>query len=630
MGSGWSSARTARRWPPSTPITSSGSTTPAPWSSWAATTPIPIATCTGSLGWVSGLAYSADGDPARRRLARRNDRVVQVLDPATYEPVAVQPGGQPHRHSTRTTSSSAPTGATWRSVWTCSVPQQVNDRVYVWDLTRPRQPLHRIELPIDSSHIEFTRQWAAALRRPRVALGRRGTGLWVYDVRTGKQVDRRSDGGHGLELSPDGRTLAYGLDSDVVLSEGDHRYRPAQAAGAARGRHPDRLLAGRPPRRGGVRGPRGLRVGRDSGRLLETIPLEAHALDVGSTRRANGCSSPPRTGSSPSTSPVRTGTSSGPGCRPGRVAGGLHGPVPVAVRAGRRGLGVGPRARDHALRSRTGHRPHHRPTWPWVARRRVRLLCLVTRRPTPRLRRRQRVGCGSSTGAPGQPSPVASSRSDTSPTPPTGPASSPDDPRAWSCWTPAPCVSTTEPVSLPGRLIVHTVVGPAADTAVVVSAQNTGAVFDLVQCGGPLAGHGPADGETLREGRLHEPAASMACRRTAPGWRRLPRRRGDRRPAHGRVGGVHRHRRHRRVGRKRATFSPDGDCSPPQAVTAGQPARRHERRAAGHRRPGRRRAHAGLPRRPGAADHVADGSTYVWDTNPQYAVTPPAGSSAEG
>ena len=68
---------------------------------------------------------------------------------------------------------------------------------------------------------------------------------------------------------------------------------------------------------------------------------------------------------------------------------------------------------------------------------------------------------------------------------------------------------TTDPVSLPGRLIDQAVVGPGSDTAVVVTAQDTGAVADLFTVANRWLVVDLQTGHTLREGRTPEPA-SMA------------------------------------------------------------------------------------------------------------------------
>jgi WD40 repeat protein len=73
---------------------------------------------------------------------------------------------------------------------------------------------------------------------------------------------------------------------------------------------------------------------------------------------------------------------------------------------------------------------------------------------------------------------------------------------------------TLDPVTsmlrLPDRLIVHAEPGPDPGTAVVVTAQDTGAALDLFTAPDRWLVVDLLTGETLRQGRLREPAYSMA------------------------------------------------------------------------------------------------------------------------
>jgi WD40 repeat protein len=151
---------------------------------------------------------------------------------------------------------------------------------YVWDLTRPGQPWRRIELPSDTFFVRFSRDARLLYAAPGHSSDVTGTGLRVYDVRTGQLAERRPDGGEALTASSDRRTLAYGRGSEVVLSDAttgsiERRLRGAQgvvgsvafsADGgfvAAVSDHPAAYV-----------------WEKDSGRLLETIVLEEPASDV--------------------------------------------------------------------------------------------------------------------------------------------------------------------------------------------------------------------------------------------------------------------------------------------------------------------------------------------------------------
>ena len=169
----------------------------------------------------SPLSFSADGTRLAVGLLDLNDGVVRMLDPVTYEPVAAQPGGQPESALPNDVKLSADGRylAVSLGVFESSASAREGNWAYLWDLTRPNRPLHRIELPGDTFHVDFSgngrRLYAAPSGQSDVA----GSGLRVYDLRTGELTDRRRDGGQGLEVSPDGRTLAYGLGADVLLSD---------------------------------------------------------------------------------------------------------------------------------------------------------------------------------------------------------------------------------------------------------------------------------------------------------------------------------------------------------------------------------------------------------------------------
>ena len=140
--------------------------------------------------------------------------------------------------------------------------------------------MHRIELTSNTFHVDFSDDGRLLYAAPSRQSDAAGTGLRVFDVRTGEQVDRRTDGGQGIELSPDGRTLAYGLGADVVLSDaatGEIRQRltgSQEPIGRIGFSADGRLVAA-------VSDDSAARVWEaESGRLLETIPLEEPAFDL--------------------------------------------------------------------------------------------------------------------------------------------------------------------------------------------------------------------------------------------------------------------------------------------------------------------------------------------------------------
>jgi WD40 repeat protein len=197
----------------------------------------------------------------------------------TYEPAAAQPGGQPGGALPYDVKVSA-AGRYLAVSLDLLEPTGHANWVYVWDLTRPERPLHRIETPSDTFHVDFSGDGRLLYAAPSRQSDAAGSGLLVHDVRTGELTDRRRDGGQGIELSPDGRTLAYGLGADVFLSDAATGEIRQQLTGSQEpiGRirfSPDGRLVG------AVSDDPAARVWEaESGRLLETIPLEEPAWDL--------------------------------------------------------------------------------------------------------------------------------------------------------------------------------------------------------------------------------------------------------------------------------------------------------------------------------------------------------------
>ena len=69
--------------------------------------PFPDLAMDGVAGNVAPLAFTRDGDRLAVALLDGQDGVVRLLDPATYEPAATQPGGQPEAFSTNDVEFSA-------------------------------------------------------------------------------------------------------------------------------------------------------------------------------------------------------------------------------------------------------------------------------------------------------------------------------------------------------------------------------------------------------------------------------------------------------------------------------------------------------------------------------------------
>ncbi|HET6560934.1 MAG TPA: BTAD domain-containing putative transcriptional regulator [Marmoricola sp.] len=242
--------------------------------------PYPDREVLGIKGNVSPMSFSGDGALLAVGLLDGNEGVVRVLDPETHDPVTSQPGGQPVGAIPTDVKLSADGRFLAVSAYLDAPSAGVSQHVYVWDLTRAERPLRRIEMPSDTFHIAFSGDGRRLYAAPGTNSDFAGRGLWIYDVRTGRQGGRRPDGGQALVLSPDDRTLAYGLGSDVVLSEAltgavRHQLRGAQGAVVRVAFSADgRLVAA-------VSDEPAAHVWETrSGRHLESVPLEAEALDV--------------------------------------------------------------------------------------------------------------------------------------------------------------------------------------------------------------------------------------------------------------------------------------------------------------------------------------------------------------
>jgi WD40 repeat protein len=333
----------------------------------------------------------------------------------------------------------------------------------------------------------------------------------VYEMRTGQQVDRRADGGEDLLTSPDRRTLGYGRGSTVVLSEattGEIRRRLQGARGVigSVAFSPDgRLVAA-------VSDEPAAHVWEaDSGRLLESVPLEGTALDVafnadgsrllvssrgrllgldltGEDRYLRRTAAPDRV-EAPVGTTFRHPSPSAPAVAisypdrkngEGRLRIEERGSGRITARFGTTWEGNlfdshawSPDARHFVFGDQSG---------------RLRVVewrtgeVVESRRFTTRQLAYNSDGSRLLAGGPGSL-------------------------RLLDAHT---LIETTEPVSLPNRLIVHADVGPGEDTAVVVTAQDTGAAVDFLNAADQWLMVDLRTGPTIREGRLWRPAYSMA------------------------------------------------------------------------------------------------------------------------
>ncbi len=448
----------------------------------------------------SHLDFNADGTRLAVALLDVTDGVVRVLDPATYEPVAAQPGGQPDGALSTGVELSADGRYLAVSVALFESSAGQGQWVYLWDLTRPEQPLRRIEMPSDTFHIEFSRDGRLLYAAPSYQSDAAGTGLRIYDVRTGALTDRRRDGGQGLELSPDGRTLAYGVGADLVLSDaatGDIRHRlPANEVQRLTFSADGRLVAAVSD---------AARVWEtDTGRLLETIPLEGPADDVAFDARGDRIFVPSdgrllALDLAGDDRYVQRTTAADPGLVPGlgnfRDASPYATAMAISQYDPKRGFSV-LRVEDRST-GRTSARLGQFDSHVWSpdgrhllftdGRGRLRVVDWRTGQETARRRF------------------VAEDLAYTL----DGSRILTNGPEGLVLLDAHTLAEVTEPVSLPDRLIAHAAVGPGEDTAVVVTAQDTGAAFDLFTAPDRWLLLDLRTGETLQEGRLQEPAYSM-------------------------------------------------------------------------------------------------------------------------
>jgi WD40 repeat protein len=464
----------------------------------------------GILGNVSPLAFPDDGSRLAVAMLDGNDGVVRLLDPETRRPVAAQPGGQPDGAITTDVKLSANGRYLAVSLFLDSSSAGEGQWVYLWDLTRPERPLRRIRMPSDTFHVAFSRDGRLLYAAPGSNSDAAGTGLQVHDVRSGKLLDRRPDGGEALTTSPDHLTLGYGRGAHVILTGADdgvirRRLRGARGEVKSVVFSPDgRLVAA-------VSDEPAAHVWEaGTGRHLEAIPLEAAASDVAFDAAGHRLFVPSAdrllafdlTGADRY---VRRTTAADPVPPPVGFSfrdGSPYAPaVVISTWDPTRGeslLRVDYRSSGHTT-ARLGPAtlgPQHQPhAWSpdgrhlafvgatgWLRVVNWRTGEQIARRKLD-VRRLAYTRDGSRILAGG--------------------------PRRLVLLDAHTLSLTTEPLELPGRLIRHVAVGPGEDTAAVVTAEDAGPV-DWTAAADRWLVVDLRTGETLRAGRLHTAAWSMA------------------------------------------------------------------------------------------------------------------------
>jgi DNA-binding SARP family transcriptional activator/WD40 repeat protein/energy-coupling factor transporter ATP-binding protein EcfA2 len=178
--------------------------------------PYPGRAVDGIGGNIEPLEYSSDGTLLAVNLMTVSRQMIRVIDTSTYEPVADQPRGQP-RYAHPQDPAFSPDGR-YLAVSAGLMNRLEDDYhpLYVWDLARPQRPLHEIEVPSDTFHVEFSPDG----RRIHAAPGFNSDappGLWTWSTRTGELLESTPHGGQGLEASADGSLLAYADRTSVVV-----------------------------------------------------------------------------------------------------------------------------------------------------------------------------------------------------------------------------------------------------------------------------------------------------------------------------------------------------------------------------------------------------------------------------
>lgn len=221
-------------------------------------------------GSADPIAYSPTGDFLAMSVLNLRDEAVRLVDPRTFRPLPEQVGGIPVGSYPNDVDVS-PDGR-FLAMSLLMLAQRERYAVFVWDLRRPQRPLHDITLKGDTQYVDFTSDGSRLLVVPGWSSNVQPV-VRVFDVTTGRQVDDLGRLGQPLEVSPQGATFAHAEGVDVVVAR--------TATGA-----PVRRLTGpqQPVRqvRWSRDGLRLLAVSEDrtvsvwevsSGRLLERLPL---------------------------------------------------------------------------------------------------------------------------------------------------------------------------------------------------------------------------------------------------------------------------------------------------------------------------------------------------------------------
>lgn len=179
--------------------------------------PYPDRSVDGIGGNVEPLEFSPDGTVLAVNLLTVDRTMIELVDTRTFRPLREQPGGQPH-HAHPQDPAFSPDGRYLAvTAGILSGPGAGTHPLFVWDLERAGRPLHRVPLPSDTFHLEFSPDGRRIHAMP--GFNSDVEGAWSVATRTGEIVGHGNRGGQGIEASPDGTLLAYARGATVFVTD---------------------------------------------------------------------------------------------------------------------------------------------------------------------------------------------------------------------------------------------------------------------------------------------------------------------------------------------------------------------------------------------------------------------------
>jgi DNA-binding SARP family transcriptional activator/WD40 repeat protein len=166
------------------------------------------------------IAYSPVGDVLAIGILNLRGNAVRLIDAQTHRPLEEQPGGFPPNSYTNDVDIS-PDGR-FLAASLMIVSEGMRHVVAMWDLERPRRPIHEIDLAGKAQgwYSEFAADGERIFTVPGWGTDLPGV-VSAYDVATGRKVDNLGQLGQPFEVSPDGSTYVYTQANDVVIADSD-------------------------------------------------------------------------------------------------------------------------------------------------------------------------------------------------------------------------------------------------------------------------------------------------------------------------------------------------------------------------------------------------------------------------